>query len=380
MKTTYDAIVIGGGGMGSAAAYYLAKGGQSVLLLEQFELNHRWGSSWGHSRIIRYSYAHPAYVRLARETYPLWHTLEEEAGEQFYIKTGGIDFGHPEESSLAKTRDALEASNIPYETLSPQEAGERFPQFRFAPEWQVLYQADAGIVPPSRAVLAHLRLAEAYGAVVRPYTPVLKVVPRTDGVDVHTQEAVYSAARLVVTAGAWAGRLIQESLGISLPLQPLRVQEVLFQPPDERHNHDQMPIYIYHSGFDEGDGVYGLPSIGGSGVKSGVHGGEEIAHPSDVKYLPNENAVPNVRAKVRDFLPMVATASVQMVRVCLYTMTPDQDFIVDKHPLYPHIALGAGFSGHGFKFSTGIGSILADLVTAGASKHDISLFKLTRFL
>jgi monomeric sarcosine oxidase len=380
MKTTYDAIVIGAGGMGSAAAYYLAKSGQSVLLLEQFELNHRWGSSWGHSRIIRYSYTHPAYVRLARETYPLWHALEEEAGEQFYIKTGGIDFGHPEESTLAKTRDALNVSNIPYETLSPQEAGERFPQFRFAPEWQILYQADAGIVPPSRAVMAHLRLAEAHGAVVRPYTTVTRVVPRADGVDVHTQEALYSGARLVITAGAWAGRLIQESLGVRLPLQPLRVQEVLFQPPDASYSHENMPIYIYHSGFDEGDGLYGLPSIEGSGVKSGVHGGQEVAHPSEIKYLPDADVVPNVRAKVQGFLPMVTVAPVNMVRVCLYTMTPDQDFIVDTHPIYPHIAIGAGFSGHGFKFSTGIGSILADLVTTGASKHDISLFKLSRFL
>ncbi len=380
MAETFDCIVVGGGGMGSATAYYLAKAGQKVLLLEQFEFNHLWGSSWGHSRIIRYSYTNPVYVQLARETYPLWHALEEATGERFYIKTGGIDFGYPDEPTFRDTKNALDTSSIPYELLNAKEAQARFPQFRFQDDWQVIYQADSGIVPPSRAVNAHLRLAKAHGATLRDNTPVLKIAPFADSVEVHTEDAVYKSAKLVITAGSWAGKLIQETTGSVLPLQPLRVQEVLFNSPDDSYTHEHMPIYIYHADFDKGGGLYGLPSIEGSGVKSGIHGGLNIDHPSHINYTPDEDAVPKLRHLIKDFLPMSQSADVKMVRVCLYTMTPDQDFVIDQHPTYPHIAIGAGFSGHGFKFSTGIGKILTDLTLTGRTPHNISLFNLNRFL
>lgn len=378
----FDCIIIGAGGMGSATAYYLAKQGQKVLVLEQFELDHMFGSSWGTARIIRYSYTNPLYVQLARETYPLWETLAEEAGETFYLKTGGIDFGHPEDSTFKDTLNALKTTQIHHEVLSSEEASYRFPQFRFSPDWQVIYQADSGIIPPSRAVLAHLRLAKQHGAIVKANTPVLRIVPQSDSVTVYTEQETYQASKLVITAGAWAGRLIQETTGQGLPLQPLRVQEALFAPKTsiELHNHDKMPVFIYHAGFAEGTGQYGIPSIHGTGVKVGIHGGLEVAHPSQINYTPDEDAVSIVRQKAGGFLPMLQEAESTMVRVCLYTMTPDQDFIVDRHPLYPHIAIGAGFSGHGFKFSTGIGKILADLTLFGETPHNITLFNLQRFL
>jgi glycine/D-amino acid oxidase-like deaminating enzyme len=146
--------------MGSAAAYYLAKAGQRVLLLEQFEFNHQRGSSYGLSRIIRYAYDYPQYVELAKAVYPMWTDLEEEAGEKLYIRTGGIDFGSPDEPSLNKVITTLAETNIPFEIMSAEETSKEFPQFRLSDEMNVVYQADAGILPATKCVLAHLRLVE----------------------------------------------------------------------------------------------------------------------------------------------------------------------------------------------------------------------------
>lgn len=172
MTHSFDVIVLGAGAMGSAATYYLAKAGQRVLCLEQFDLNHCYGSSYGVSRIIRYSYDHPTYITLMKAVYPLWFALEEEAGETLYTKTGGIDFGLPDKPSLRSTSNSLRVANISYETLTTTQATQRFPQFCFDEDMVVFYQADAGILAASRCVLAHLRLAQAKGAVVQANTPV----------------------------------------------------------------------------------------------------------------------------------------------------------------------------------------------------------------
>ena len=380
--SSYDVIVLGAGAMGSAAAYYLARSGQRVLLLEQFEIDHQHGSSWGYTRIIRYTYDHPAYIELARATYPLWRAVEEESGEHLVIRTGGIDFGRTDDPTLQATIGNARRFALPHELLNAQEAMQRFPQFRFSEDMQVLYQPDSGIVTPSRSVRAHTMLARRHGAEIHEHEAVERVEVEADSVRITTARDTYSAARLVVTAGAWARRLLA-SLGMDLPLQPLACQEAQFHPPAEQvdlYSPERMPVYIYHHEFTHGGGMYGLPNYGGYGVKSAFHGGKEYAHPSEIDYTPSSDEVERIRAAIGEVLPFLRTAPLALTRICLYTMTPDHHFIIDKHPQYPHVVIGAGFSGHGFKFSTGIGQILSDLAIQGSTAHSIDLFNLQRLM
>jgi monomeric sarcosine oxidase len=379
---TFDAIVLGAGAMGSAAAYYLAKAGQRVLLLEQFEIGHRRGSSHGATRIIRYAYNDPRYVQLARATYPLWFELEQAAGETLYIKTGGLDFGQPDEPSLRDTIQAMQDSGVVHEVLSADEANRRFPQFRFQAGMIAIYQPDSGLLAAARCVRAHLRLAERHGAVIRERTPVIAIDIQRDSVTVTTGDERFSAGRLVITAGAWAGRLLA-GLGVELPLEPRRCQPAHFHPSGDdpaRYNVGRMPVFIYHREGDLHHAIYGLPDYEGSGVKTAFfYYGEPLRHPDEVDYTPDPAEVERIREQARRFLPAVGAGALVETHVCLYTMTPDSHFVVDHLPGYAHVVIGAGFSGHGFKFSTGIGSILCDLALRGETLHDLSLFRLTRF-
>jgi monomeric sarcosine oxidase len=379
---TYDAIVLGAGAMGSAAAYYLAKAGQRVLLLEQFEIGHRRGSSHGATRIIRYAYNDRRYVELARATYPLWSELEQAAGETLYVKTGGIDFGQADEASLQETVQAMRDSGIAYEALGADEANRRFPQFRFQPGMIVIYQPDSGLLAAERCVRAHLRLAGRHGAVIRERTPVTGIDLQGDSVTVTTGAERFSAGRLVITAGAWAGRLLA-GLGAELPLEPRRCQPGHFRPAGDdpaRYSAGQMPVFIYHREGDLHHAIYGLPDYEGSGVKAAFfYYGDALRHPDEVNYTPDPAEVERIREQARRFLPAVGAGTLVETHVCLYTMTPDSHFVVDHLPGHAHVVIGAGFSGHGFKFSTGIGSILCDLALRGETPHDLSLFRLARF-
>ncbi|MCS7070815.1 MAG: FAD-dependent oxidoreductase, partial [Anaerolinea sp.] len=224
----YDVIVLGAGALGSAAAYHAAQRGARVLVLEQFEIDHQRGSSYGYSRIIRYVYDHPIYVRMAGPAFALWRALEAEAGEALYIRTGGIDFGVPGTEAMFDGMIAtLRAEGIDHELLTPDEAHRRFPQFHFDDDMTVLYQTDTGILRASRCVQAHVRLAQAHGAVVLENTRVDAIHPTADGVRVRAGEKTYSAARLIVTAGGWAGPLLR-TLDLDLPLRPVKAQENYF--------------------------------------------------------------------------------------------------------------------------------------------------------
>ncbi len=378
MTSTYDVIVLGAGAMGSAAAYHLAKSGVRVLLLEQFEIDHQKGSSYGYSRIIRYAYEHPAYIRLMKAAYPAWHAFEEEAGEKLYTRTGGLDFGRPSQSSLQRVITALTETNIPFDSLSPAEAAKHFPQFRFDEDMQIIYQADAGILSASKCVRAHVRLAEQHSATIMPNTPVTAITPRHDGVTVTTANAVFEAAHLIVTAGSWAKSVLAD-IDLTLSLTPLRCQEVYFDTDNPLdYQPDRFPTFIAHMLDVYQFMPYGIASHDNSGLKIGFHGGQPVNHPSEIDYTPDSETAELSMTFARKHIPGVTAHRAS--RVCLYTMTPDEDFLIDKHPEYPHIVIGAGFSGHGFKFSTLIGTILADLALHGTTNHDISLFRLSRFL
>jgi len=379
--TTYDIIIIGAGAMGSAAAYHAAKAGQHVLVFEQFAFDHGYGSSHGASRIIRYAYTDPAYVALAKAAYPMWTALEADAVETLMIKTGGIDYAMPGEGSFRATLNSLSALGIDYEMMDAAEAMRRFPQFRLDDGMIVSYQADYGVLKASNCVLAHVRLAERYGATMYQNTRVTTISPTSDGVNVVTEDgSAYSAARLIITAGAWARGLLK-TLDLELPLQPVRCQEVYFQPENDAERYDVglMPIFIHHEKWLTGEAFYGIPSVGGSGVKVAMHGGTPVTPDEGIDYVSDDAAVERSRGYARQYLPAVGAGRLVSTRICLYTMTPDEDFIVDQHPAYAQILIGSPCSGHGFKFSTLIGKILVDLACDGATDHDIEKFTLRRF-
>lgn len=377
MSTTYDAVVLGAGAMGSAAAYYLAKAGQKVLLLEQFEFNHQKGSSYGLSRIIRYAYDYPQYVELAKAVYPMWAQIEHESGEKLYTRTGGIDFGTKAQSSLRNVITTLSQTGIPHEILSVDEVRKRYPQFRFEDDLIILYQGDTGILSASKCVLAHLRLAQQHGATLLENTPILGITAHTDSVEVKTANQTFTAGKLVITAGSWA-RSFLATLGLDLPLTPSQCQEMYFDTANSEHyESDRFPAFINHQPFEDDRMAYGMASHQNSGLKVAWHGGKLAEHPSQIDYIPSQPDIEKILRFCKKYLPDVT--GLRNARVCLYTMTPDEHWVLDKHPEHPHIVFAGGCSGHAFKFGTIIGKILTDLATTGSTPHDISLFKASRF-
>ncbi|NEQ43618.1 MAG: N-methyl-L-tryptophan oxidase [Leptolyngbya sp. SIOISBB] len=380
MVKQFDVIVVGAGGVGSAAAYYLAKAGQKVLLLEQFELDHQNGSSYGQSRVIRYTYDNPIYVNLMRDAYPLWFALQEEAGEKLYVKTGGLDFGFPETATFQRMKASLDESRLEYEHLSKAEIAQRYPQFALDDGMEGLFNPDAGLLKTSRCVLAHVRLAQSRGATVIDQTPVLKITPSEQGVEVQTATETYGCDRIVLTVGSWAKGLLAEQ-GIDLPLKIMPCQLGFYQPQNAADfEPGKFPVFFAHMNGDYGEMPYGIPHEDPSiGVKvTTFYGWDTVDKPSEVDYTPSQAWTERIRNWASQYLPGAA-GPLLYTRRCLYTLTPDKDFVVDQHPHYPHVVIGAGFSGHGFKFTTLMGKMLADLAVQGSTPHDTSLFKLARF-
>jgi monomeric sarcosine oxidase len=382
--TSYDVIIIGAGAMGSAAAYHLSKRNLRVLLLEQFEIDHKNGSSYGNSRIIRYTYKDPEYIQLAKEVYPLWRELEAEAGKTLWHVTGGLDFGVPGEPSLEDTIQYVIDAGIPYEMLSPEETHRRFPQFTIPDNYKVMYQAEAGMLSASEVVIEQVRLSQAHGADLRTNAPVTSISATPSGVTVTANGETYSGSKLILTAGGWTNEALAIlSDGYQLPLQPLRCQEQHFEVgPDyvmADYSVGAMPLYIFHKNMDDGEAIYGIPSYNGAGVKASVYGGVNVDHPRHVDHAPDTAMIEHVQRHTQVFLPAVGTGKIKEARACLYTMTPDHHFIIDHHPHFENVVIGAGFSGHGFKFSHGVGKILGELATDGESPHDLSLWRINRF-
>lgn len=377
MASNYDIIVIGAGAMGSAAAYHAAKAGQRVLLLEQFEIDHQKGSSHGASRIIRYVYDHPAYVALAHAAYDAWRALEAEAGEELYVRTGGINFAPPGNAEFAQTVRTLQTAGIPFDLLTPDELHQRFPQFRLPQRMEALYQADTGLLAASRCVRAHVRLARAHGAEVVQNAPVTGITATASGVEVRAGGATYSAGKLILVPGAWINLLLQ-GLGMQLPLRVVKTQEIYFRAADmAAYQPDRFPAFIGHLADEYGYSTYGIASYNDSGVKIGLHGGETF-DPTTPERAPDESAIERSFAFAQKYLPEGGWTFLS-ARACLYTYTPDEHFIIDQHPEYPHVVIASVCSGHGFKFSAVIGEILSDLATSGQTRRDIGLFRMSRF-
>ncbi len=380
MSSDFECLIIGAGGMGSAAAYQLARDGRSVLLLEQFEIGHARGSSHGESRIIRLSYEHPTYVQLAQAAYDLWAELEADAGTALVQRTGGLDLSAPFNPIFEACIASLSALRIRREVLTADEIRRRFPVFRVADGTIGLYQADAGILPASQCVRVMIHRALHYGAVVIEHSPVRSIRLDDHGADVQTDQAAYRCRKLIISAGPWAGPLLA-SLGISLPLAVTLEQYAFFHAQTrEKFQPDRLPVFIHYGSpagpqrFD----YYGLPIFGHTGVKVGEHHAGPVVTADTRTFEVDAQRLQRLSEYARATLP-ATNGEVLQAATCLYTNTPDQHFIIDRLPAYPHVVLAAGFSGHGFKFAILVGRILADLATRGNTPYPIDLFSLKRF-
>lgn len=378
----HDVIVIGAGSMGSAAAYHLAKRGRRVLCLEQFNIGHDLGSAHGVNRIIRLAYAeHPAYVPLLRRAYVLWREIERVSKERLLFITGGIDAG-PESGDIFRgsLASCLE-HKLKHEVLTSRELTRRFPGFRLPKAMKAVYQSEGGFVLSERAVISYVTAGQALGAEIRAREAVRSWEVKRGRVIVYTDHGRYSAARLVITAGAWASKL-----ALTLRRRKLAVSErqvlIWTQPKrPELFRAGAFPVFNMEA---VEDGVinryYGMPIHGVPGFKLGKyhHRGQTVDPDTmDRACHPEDEAV--LRAAIRRYFPE-ANGPTMAMKTCLFTNSPDEHFVLDTHPEFPQVSIAAGFSGHGFKFSSVVGEIMADFAMMGGSRwlENLDLFKIGR--
>ncbi len=372
--TAYDVIVVGVGGMGAAAAYHLARRGRRVLGLERFDVPNRMGSSHGLTRIIRLAYYEsPAYVPLLHRAFHNWRETERAYGEQLLFTTGSLDAGPAQDRVFTGSLASCLEHGIGHEVLDAAEVNRRYPAYCLPPGHMALLQADGGFVASERAIVAHTTLAQAHGADIRARERVLGWEPRNDGVRVTTDRGTYDAGRLVLSAGAWMDQFVPALRGVSVP-----ERQVLgwFQPSDPAPFRPSA-FPVFNLLVDEGR-YYGLPVWGMPGFKIGrYHHLGEIgpAETTDRDVHPADEAV--LRDCVARYFP-AANGPVMGLTACLFTNTPDEHFIIDTLPGLPQVCVASPCSGHGYKFCSVIGEVLADMVDGRASGLDVSLFRLER--
>ncbi len=375
MHPHYDVIVIGVGGMGAAAAAELAGRGRRVLGLEQFDLVHDRGSSHGHTRIIRKAYfEHPDYVPLLHRAYERWYELEEQQGRHLFTECGCLNIGRPDGELIAGVRRSSAEHRLDVEQLDPAELRRRFPAFTFGNEYHGMLERDAGFLYVEDCVQAYVDQARLHGAELHAQEPAVRWEASAHGVLVQTERQTYTADRLVITAGAWAARILD---ALSLPLEVVRKALLWIAPADSSpFRRQRFPVYL----TETPEGIYyGFPVLDEHGLKVARHdGGELVADPSSVNRQLADADVNDCRQFLQAHIPLV-NGPLRQSKVCLYTLTPDRHFIIDRHPHHPNVVLAAGFSGHGFKFASVVGEILADLTENGRTRLPIEMFRLGRF-
>ncbi|MER7044635.1 N-methyl-L-tryptophan oxidase [Streptomyces jumonjinensis] len=374
MAPAYDVIVMGLGGMGSAAAAHLAARGARVLGLERFGPVHNRGSSHGGSRITRQAYFEdPAYVPLLLRAYELYERLERETGRDIAVLCGGVMLGRPESRTVAGSLRSARQWDLPHELLDAREIRRRFPTLTPADDEIALYEARAGLLRPENTVAAHLQLALRHDAELRYQEPVTRWEPFRDGVRVHTAEDVYTAGQLIICPGAWAPGLLAD---LGVPITVERQIMYWFQPrggtgPYLPRNH---PVYLWEDAA--GVQIYGFPAIDGPdrGAKVAFFRKGSVCTPETIDRTVHDHEIREMADQAAARLPTLPGTFLKAA-TCMYSNTPDEHFVIARHPLHPgSTTVACGFSGHGFKFVPVVGEILADLALDGTTSHPISLF------
>lgn len=376
MQTEFDAIVIGLGGLGSAATYWLTRNANTrVLGLEQFEIGHVRGASQDHSRIIRLSYHTPAYVRLAQRAYQSWAEVEANSGQQIVIKTGGLDFApivgaaYPLDDYI----NSMSAVGVPFEKLSAQEIMRRWSPFRLDENVHGIYQPESGIACAAIGNAAHQKLARQQGAILRDNSPVRQIRNRNGEVQVTTADGTnYSCEKLILCADAWSNQLLAH-FDLSLPLTVTQEQVTYFASPNVKDfMPERFPVWIWMTE----PSFYGFPVFGENGPKAAqdVGGLETTADTRD--FAINPGAKERLYGFLERYIPSMLGAEIY-TKTCLYTLPPDRDFVLDALPGNPNVFIALG-AAHAYKFASVIGRILSELALTGSTPSDISAFSYQR--
>ncbi len=378
MISDFEFAVVGGGGMGSAAAYYLAREGKSVLLLEQFEIGHNRGASHGENRIIRYSYEYADYVRLAKESYKLWNEASKELDLPLLITTGGLDLGYPKNPDFDKCIEILTLENIEHEVLERGEINHRFPQFNVEENVRGLYQKDAGYLQPDVCVPAFLRLAKKHGAVIKDNTALDGMNVTDEFVELTTDDETYRVKKVILALGPWASPALEKLVGSNIPIKVTQEQYSFFKPKHPKQFDESIfPVFIIYVNPGEAN-LYGFPCFDDLGVKVAEHRAGEVTEAATRSFIPDPEKIARATRRAKHLLPDLTT-EITKTGTCLYGNTPDHHFIIDKIPDRENVIVAAGFSGHGFKFVPIVGNILKDLAIEGRTERPIGMFNIERF-
>ena len=378
VRNDWDAIVVGLGAIGSGAAYWLSRRlGDRVLGLEQFELGHTNGAGQDHSRIIRLSYHRPDYVRLARRAYATWAEVEAESRTRIVTTTGGLDVARREAAiPLSDYTTAMTAESVPFEHLDGPEIMRRWPQWRLGDEHHGLFQADGGLADPNRGNAAHQRLARAHGATLLEHAQVTRLRELAGGgIEVELADGTLNRApQVVLAADAWTNDLLA-SFDRHVPLTIIEAQVTYYAAPDPAaFAPDKFPIWIW---MDD-PSFYGFPTYGEDGPKAAEDvGGDEVT-PATRTFVRNEVGFARLNDFLTSYLPGHVGPEI-MTKTCLYTLTPDRDFVVDRLPDVPGVIVTLG-AAHGYKFASVIGRIVSELVVDGStpSAGELQRFKVDR--
>ncbi|XP_033181413.1 peroxisomal sarcosine oxidase [Mastacembelus armatus] len=377
-KGEYDCIVIGAGVMGSFTAYQLAKNSKKTLLLEQFILPHTRGSSHGQTRIIRKAYDQDFYTHLMEECCELWAQLEEEAGVKLYRQTGLLVMGPETSQSYQLFKSTLQKNKVPMVVLTHDNFTQHIPHIKLAEGDGAVVDLTAGILYADRALKIVQRQFQKLGGVIRDKEMVVNIKPGPV-VTVSTYAGVYQAKSVVITAGAWANRLLTPT-GLHLPLEVVKINVCYWREkvPRSHGTNERFPCFILTEGKESKEHIYGVPSDEYPGlVKICYHMGSETDPDQRDRQTDRSDIDILQRYIVRCLPGLIPEPAV--VESCMYTLTPDRHFVVDCHPSYSNIVIGAGFSGHGFKFGPVIGKLLCELSLGQVPSYDLSLFRITRF-
>jgi sarcosine oxidase len=380
----YRVIIVGVGGIGSAACYRAAKsaggarGGGGILGIEQFELFHGNGESQDHSRIIRRAQHQEMYAALAGPAYEAWDQVERESAQRLVTKTGGLVIeAVADRAGLATgTRNiagyvsALRRQGVPFEVLGGAEVEKRWPQFRMRGDEQAVYQEDSGIVDARRANAVHVALARGNGADIVDKTPVRALHPTAHGVEVVTDTEVFRAERVITTAGAWTNELLP---GLMLPLRVTQEQVTYYSTPNlAEFSPGRFPVFMWHGRHN----FYGFPVYGEVATKLGQHMGGPDVTARTRDFAPDPGRLSRQRAFLAEHLPGFGGPELY-TKTCLYTIPPDQDFVLGPVPGEPQITVFVG-AGHAYKFAALLGQMLASLALTGSSPHSVGPFRLDR--
>jgi len=372
MSRAHTVAIVGLGAMGSAAACHFARRGASVIGFDRFAPPHTLGSSHGETRIIREAYFEdPRYVPLVQRAYELWRELERESGATLMRETGGLMIGREDGVLVRGARASAETHRLPFERLDAGEIRRRFPALRPTDDMVAIWEPRAGVLFPEACVVAHLALAAKAGADLHPDEPVESWRREGEGFELATKHGVYRTERVVLAANAWLERLLPDvPLGLAVARQPLfwfepRAHAESFAP-------ERLPIYLWEPEPDRF--FYGFPAFHGQ-IKVATHGEGAVVDPDTVDREVRASEVDALRQRLETYMPDAAGRFARAA-VCMYANTPDGHFVIDRHPEHERMLILSACSGHGFKFSSVIGELAADLLLEGTSSLDLDLFRL----